>query len=266
MSKATNITTVDLGFKSLYLAGGMAAIVAGLVFRRNLGPEASIITARTPPAAAIDWFTLLQDNRLLGLTFLNIFDIVDYALVGLMFLALYYALRRYNKSYMALASALGFMGIAVYFASNTALSVLSLSDQYAAATSDAQRSMFLAAGQAIMAINPPGVIYPGTGNYLSFLLVAAAGLIISLVMLQSAVFSKATAYIGVLASAFDLACCIAIAYRPVISDICIFLIAAAGLLLMIWHILIGLRLIRLGRGAPAEAEKTGSINMEASYG
>lgn len=265
MSKATHFTTVDPGFKSLYLVGGAAAIVSAVVFRRNLGPEASLITGQVAPSTMIDWYTLLQDNRLLGLAFLNIFDIVDYALVGMMFLALYFALRRYNKSYMSLASALGFMGLAVYFTSNTALSVLSLSDQYAAATSDAQRSMLLAAGQAIMAANPPGVIYPGTGNYLSFLLVAAAGLIISLVMLQSALFSKATAYIGLLASAFDLACCIAIAYRPVISPICVFLIAAAGLLLMVWHILIGLRLIRLGRTALAEGEKTGSINREACY-
>jgi hypothetical protein len=265
MSKAANFTTVEPGFRSLYLAGGAAAIVAAIVFRRNLGPEASIITGQVAPAAMIDWFTLLQDNRLLGLTFLNVFDIVDYALAGLMFLALYFALRRYNKSYMSLAVAFGFMGLAVYFASNTALSVLSLSDQYAAATSDAQRSMLLAAGQAIMALNPPGVIYPGAGNYLSFLLVAVAGLIISLVMLQSAIFGKATAYVGLLASAFDLACCIAIAFQPVKSPVCVLLIAAAGLLLMVWHILIGLRLIRLGRIVSTEGEKTGPVNMEACY-
>jgi hypothetical protein len=48
-----------------------------------------------------------------------------------MFLALYAALRRANKSYMAIAMTLGFVGIAVYFASNTAFSMLSLSDQYA---------------------------------------------------------------------------------------------------------------------------------------
>ena len=112
-------------------------MTAGIIFRRNLGPEISLISGHTPPSTVIDWFTLLQNNRLLGLSLLNLFDIVDYALVGLMFLALYVALRRANGSYMAIATILGFVGIAVYFASNTAFSMLSLSDQYAAATTDA---------------------------------------------------------------------------------------------------------------------------------
>lgn len=265
MSKAISFTKADPGYKSLYLVGGVASIIAALVFRRNLGPEVSIITGQVAPADMAGWFTLLQDDRLLGFIFLNAFDIVDYALVGLVFLALYFDLRRYNKSYMALASALGFMGLVVYFASNTALSVLSLSDQYAAATSDAQRSMLLAAGEAIMAMNPPGVIYPGAGNYLSFLLLAVAGLVVSLVMLQSSIFSKATAFTGFLAGAFDLACCVAIAFHPVKSPVCVLLIAAAGLLLIIWHIFIGLRLIRLGLDVLME-DKTASMNTDACPG
>ena len=135
-------------WKGLFIVGGVAALVAGVVFRRNLGPEVYLITGQAPPVSAIDWFTLLQDNRLPGLTLLNLFDVVDYALAGLMFLALCVALWRYNKSYSLIATVLGFVGIAVFFASNTALSMLTLSDQYAAATTDAQRSIFLAAGQA----------------------------------------------------------------------------------------------------------------------
>jgi uncharacterized membrane protein len=136
------------------------------------------------------------------------------------------------------------VGIAAYFASTTAFEMLSLSDQYAAATTEAQRSMFLAAGQAVLAINNPGAIYQGTGIYMSFLLLAVAGLIISAVMLRSNIFSRVTAYIGILASAFDLAYCITFAFVPAI-EVC--LLSAAGLLLFIWHILIGLRLYQPGR-------------------
>ena len=244
MNRVTNAETADSAWKSLYRVGGVAALIAGVIFRRNLGPEISLFSAQKQPGTIIDWFTLLQNNRLLGLSYLNLFDIVDYALVGLMFLALYVALRRANQCYMAIATTLGFVGIAVYFASNTAFSMLSLSDQYAAATTDAQRSMFLAAGQAVLAINNPGAIYQGTGIYVSFLLLAVAGLIVSAVMLRSSIFGRVTAYMGILASAFDLAYCITFAFVPAMT---VYLLSAAGLLLMVWHILIGRRLYQLGR-------------------
>ena len=244
VNQIANAETADPAWESLYKVGGAAALIAGVIFRRNLGPEISLFSAQKQPDTMTGWFTLLQNNRLLGLSYLNLFDIVDYALVGLMFLALYVALRRASKSYMAIATTLGFVGIAAYFASNTAFSMLSLSDQYAAATTDVQRSMFLAAGQAVLAINNPGAIYQGTGIYMSFLLLAVAGLIISAVMLRSNIFSRVTAYVGILASAFDLAYCITFAFVPAMT---VYLLSAAGLLLMVWHILIGRRLYQLGR-------------------
>ena len=67
---------------------------------------------RTIPSSVIDWFGLLHTNRLVGLTLLNVFDIVNCVLIGLIFLGLYAALRRASGSYMMLAAALGFVGIA----------------------------------------------------------------------------------------------------------------------------------------------------------
>jgi hypothetical protein len=244
-------TETDSHWKSLYRVGGVAALIAGVIFRRNLGVEISLFSAQKQPDTMNDWFTLLQNNRLLGLSYLNLFDLVNYALVGLMFLALYAVLRRANQSCMAIATTLGFVGIAAYFATNIAFSMLSLSDQYAAATTEAQKTMLLAAGQAMLAINrfsSPGA-HPGAGGYMSLLLIAVAGLITSVVMLRSAVFNRTTAYVGILASAFDLAYCIAYVFVPAVDSelLAVCFIPAAGLLLMIWHILIGRRLFQLGR-------------------
>jgi len=243
-TKGKNSETVDPSWKNLYRVGAAAALIAALVFRRNIGAEITLFTGQAPPNTVVGWFTLLHDNSLLGLSFLNVFDIVDYALVGLMFLALYVELRRTNKSFMFIATALGLAGIVVYFISNTTFSMLSLSNQYASATTDAQRSMLLVAGQAVLANGNPGAIYQGTGVYTSFFFLAVADLIISAVMLRSNIFSKVTAYVGILASAFDLAYCITLAFLPAID---VFLLSASGLLLMIWHILIGRRLYQLGR-------------------
>jgi hypothetical protein len=251
MNQITNFGTSDSGWRSLYRAGGVAALIAGVIFRRNLAAEISLFSAQKQPASVMDWFTLLQNDRLLGLAFLNLFDLINYALVGLMFLALYALLRRADKSLMAIATTLGLVGIAVYFASNTALSMLTLSDQYASATTAAQRTTLLAAGQALLALNrfsSPGA-HPGAGGYLSLLLIAVAGMITSLVMLRSAVFNRATAFVGILASALDLAYCIAFAFLPTVDSdlLAVLFIPAAGLLLAIWHILVGWRLFQLGK-------------------
>ena len=63
----------------------MAALIAVVVFRRNIGAELSPLPAmgviRCGPATtlstALAWFALLQEHRFLGLTLLGFFDIVN---------------------------------------------------------------------------------------------------------------------------------------------------------------------------------------------
>jgi hypothetical protein len=243
------LKATDPSWRNLYRVGAIAALIAALVFRRNLGAaEIPMLIGQTPPETVVGWFTLLHNNSLLGLSFLNIFDIIDYALVGMMFLALYFALRKTNKSITAIATVLGFVGIIVYFVSNTAFSMLSLSNQYASATTDTDKSMLLAAGQTLLDSGyNPSAIYPSTGILLSMLLLAVAGLIMSAVMLRTNIFSKKTAIVGILASAFDLAYLLGLTFVQaadvyLLSASCI---ATAGFLLLVWHLLIGLKLYRL---------------------
>ena len=113
------------------------------------------------PAVVAGWFTLFRNNRLLALVDLNLFLILDTLLAVPILLALFVALRRVSESIMALATVLGLVGVAAFFASNTTFSMLSLSNQYAAAATDAQRSLYLAAGQAMIAL------YTGTAFQVS---------------------------------------------------------------------------------------------------
>jgi hypothetical protein len=73
-------------------------------------------------------------------------------------------------------------------------------------------------------------------------------MITSVVMLRSAVFNRATAYVGILASAFDLAYCLAFALVPRVDSqlLAIIFIPVAGLFSMIWHIMVGWKLYQLG--------------------
>ena len=228
-------------------------MIAALVFRRNLGAaEIPLVTGITPPGNVDGWFTLLRNNPLLGLTLLNFFDIANYALVAVMFLALFVALRQTSKSYTLIAATLSFLGAGIYIVSNSALPMLSLSNQYAIASTDAQKSTLLSAGQAVLASGfNPGAVYQSTGFYLSLLFVATAGVIISAVMLQSRIFSKTTAYVGVVAGSLDLIYLVGLVFVPAVDVplLGIICISSGGLFLMIWHLLIGLKMFKLGRNS-----------------
>ncbi len=174
---------------------------------------------------------------------------MNYALLGLMFLALYPALRRNNETYIRIAVILGLVGVVVYFASNQAFAMLSLRGHYAAATTEAQRAPLLAAGEALLAINNPGAVHQGTGIYLSFLLVTLAGLIISSVMLRSVIFSRLTAYLGILSHVLLLGYFVTLIFAPSLIAIPH---ATAATPLVLWELLIGRKLFQLAQDMPTE--------------
>ncbi|MHB1318814.1 MAG: DUF4386 family protein [Anaerolineae bacterium] len=248
-SDGDGVTAVS--WRAVYRIGGVATIIAGLVFRRNLAAEIGLFVRGESPVTAGDWFDLLERNRLLGLAYLNLFDIVNYMLVALMFVALCHALREISEGPIAVAGVLALLGIGAYLASNTAFSMLSLAEQYAAATDEAQRAGLRAAGEALLATGrfTGAGSHPGAGGYLSLLLIATAGLIMSRVMLQSRRFGRFIPVVGILANALDLAYCVAYVVLWAASPelLATLFIPAAGLLLMVWHILLGWRLYRMGR-------------------
>lgn len=261
MTNATDASkTADPTWQGLYTVGAVAALIAALGFRRNLGAaEIPLFTGIVPPGSVDGWFTLLHTNPLLGLTMLNVFDIADYSLVAIMFLALYIALRETSKSYTLIAATLSFLGAGIYIVSNPALPMLSLSNQYATAT-DAQKSTLLSAGQAVL-VNGynPGAAYQGTGFYLSLLLVAVADVMMSAVMLKNHVFGKATAYVGIVAGALDLVYLVGLVFVPIadVAVLGIICISSGGLFLMIWHMLVGIKMFKLSRKIPVN----GGVNL-----
>lgn len=218
----------------LYKTGSMAALLAAVLFRRNLGAELSLFTGvEAIPQTAVGWYDLLQTNPLVGLTFLALFDLVNYALVGLIFLALGAAFWQTNKSVAAVALGGGFVGIAVSFSSNISLTMLSLSQQDAVAATAMQSAALLDAGQSVLAANNPLAAFPSTGAYVSLLFIALAGLLFSVLLLSA---HRGTAVIGLLASGCDLAYCLTF---PLGAALPIYLfVAAAGLFWMIWHLLV----------------------------
>jgi hypothetical protein len=220
-------------WKPLYRAGAVAALIAALLFRRNIGAEVSLLTdVKAIPTTVADWYALLQANPFVGLSLLALFDLVNYIQVGVIFLALGAAFWQASKSVAALALTSGLVGVTLNLSSNISLTMFSFSQRYAAATSAAQRADLLTAGQAVLAGNDPLAAIPGTGALISLLLVALAGLFFSALLLPA---HRVTAVLGLLASGCDLAYCLVFpltAVAPVYL-----LLAAAGLFWMLWHLL-----------------------------
>ena len=241
-------TTENASRRHIYQIGAVAALIAAVVFRRNMGAEMTMFFGAAPNTSA-GWFSLLQTNSLLGIISLNFFDIIDYALVGIMFVALYVALRKTSKIYAGIAASLCLIGIAVYVVSDTSFEMASLSGQYASASTVVQKSTLLISAQTVLAKGVPGAGYQGAGGLVSLFLIAVAGLLVSSLMLRSKIFNGITGYIGILAGTLDFAYLIGLKFLPASSFILWSsgFVGGAGLLLMIWHLLIGLKLLQLGR-------------------
>lgn len=227
--------TIASAWKPLYRVGGAAALtIVGIMVIQII-----VFIAWPPPSTVLGYFTLFHKNGLLGLLSLDLLYIVDTVLVIPLYLALYAALRRASPSFMAIALALGLVGIAAYFASNTAFEMLSLSNQYAAATTDVQRSLFQASGQAMLAI------YQGTAFDVYYILNAVTMLIISVVMLRSTLFGKVTAYLGIVAGVLML-------IPSTAGTIGLYFAFGSLAPTVIWLILIGRRLFMLAQGVSKE--------------
>lgn len=229
----------DGAWSSLYRAGGTAGVIVGTLFLL----EMIVYIASSAPSLtdAAGWFTLLHNNRLVGLVDFGILELYGLVLFVPLFLALYAALRRSNESYMAIATVLALVGTAANFATNKLFTLLSLSDLYAAAPTEALKVQFLAAGQAVLAVSAAGGI---SGSVEGGIPVAIAGLVISYVMLRSSLFGKVTAYVGIMANGVGLAMYIGAAATTTMGGSPLF--GVFFLLFVAWLLLIGRKLLQLG--------------------
>ncbi|MGB2676372.1 MAG: hypothetical protein WAN12_04740 [Candidatus Acidiferrum sp.] len=232
--------TAEPGWKSLYKLGGITALIM-VVF-----PLAEVAINFLPGVAGlsqgtvtvIDWFTLFQYHSFLALRNLGLLNIIGAAFLAPTILAIYSALRRDQGAYGAFGTILFFVGLAVYLASSRAFPMLSLSGQYASATTDAQRALLAAAGQAMLAEGQSRAGIP---------LIEFACLVISAVMLRGRVFSKATACAGILGNALLIVVEIIATFVGGLPNAGFVIAICGGLLLMTWYLLVGRRLLQLGR-------------------
>src|SRR5512140_1107226 len=220
---------MDNRWGTLYRLGAAAAV--GLL----------VFVTTPPPDTVTGWFALFHRNALLGLLDMDLLLIVDQVLIAVMFLAVCVALRRANPSWIAIALLLAVAALAAYLASNPALEMLALSRQYAVATTDAGRTVALAAGQAMVAQ------WTGSAFSVGYVLGALAFLIAASVMLRSNVFGRMTAWVGLVFGVASLV--------PASAGTVGIVFSLVSLVPMwLWLILVARQLLRLAHHEPAMRE------------
>jgi hypothetical protein len=231
----------ESGRQSLYMLGGAAALLVVLTALIEI-----LITflpgGYTAAETVIDWFVLLEQNPFLGLRNLGLLNIVMTALGIPMMFALYWVHRKGNQPLAALAMILSFIGVAVFYATNRAFPMLDLSIQYAAATSEAQRRILEAAGQAMLSVGQSHT--PGT--FLAFFLSEIAGILMAIVMLRGKVFNQAAAFSGMIGYGFLLVFEILSSFVPSSHNAILILAMIGGLSNIAWYILVARQLFQLG--------------------
>ena len=242
------VESVDSTWSSLLKVGGAAALLCALMYVITLVVYVPANLASPPPATVLEWFEVFEGSPVTGLFYLGLADVIIMLLWGPMALALYAVLKQTNQTWSLIATAFVFVGMAVFLATNTAFSMLSLSQEYAAAATEAEKTILLAAGQSMLAVTR------GTGQlYAGMQLVWLAGLVLSIVMLRSKEFSKATAWVGILGFGLLVVGIIGGGhytstgdYTAIQAAIVAVQYIGGGLLSLVWYILVGLRLWKLG--------------------
>lgn len=237
--------TTDSSWREIYVVGGIVALLAlagtltDIAITMIPGWEAS-----TVPATIQAWFTQFQSNRLLGLRNLDLLN-VTISLIGIpMYLALYGAHRRVSQAYAALALIVVLAGTVVFTTSNAALPMLELSKQYSVALTDAQRLALESAGVALLARGAHGSL----GAFMGFFLSSIGTLLMGLAMLKGRVFTRVTAWVGIVGITLLLIYTIGSTFVPEAGAAMMAFALPGGVLLMAWNVMVAKKLFQLGRG------------------
>jgi len=231
-------------WQSMYVLGGVATVIAlvGVVLDVIIGSTTGGNLSALPQTA-IDRFAQFQIAPLLGLYNLDLLNIFNQIMLIPAYVALYAVQRKANSAYALLALIIFLVGTTIFVTTNTALPMLELSNKYASATTDSQRTLLAAAGEAMLARGTHG----GLGVFIGFLLPNIAGLIMSFAMLTGKVFNKITSYLGIAGSALILLYIVLVTFAPSIKDMATAFAMPGGLLLMAWMIMFTIRLFQVAR-------------------
>ena len=237
---ADNGSKVVDRLRRTFAIGGIAALLSALGALVDIGVGmATGGSVSAIPHDAVGRFAELVANPLLGLYHLDLLNLVTTLLMVPVLYACWHALRRESTA-AGLALAVGIIGVSVFIANNAALPMLGLSEDYASADAP-RRALLAAAGEAVLAKGAHGT----PGVIAGFLLATVANLLLSGAMLETKVFSRATAILGLCGNLLLGVYLVLVTLLPRVQDMALFFAAPGGLMAIAWMLLMTARLFRL---------------------
>ena len=225
-----------LQWRGLLVTGAWCAFAAVVMIVLEIGRY----LVWPPPSSTAGFFDLLLENPVLGLISLDLLFIVSNTLAYLVHIALAVVLWRVNRSAVVIALAFGVVGTAAFMSSTRPVEMLTLAHAYADADA-AGRTALLATGDGMLAT------WTGTGYDVYYFFGFATLLILTVLMLRSSIFTRATAVWG-LASAVLMA--VPANFGQVgMAFAMVSLVPWSVFALLVWR-----RLLHLARPAVATAE------------
>jgi hypothetical protein len=184
--------------------------------------QIAVFIAYPYPKTVAGWYMLLQDKPLVGLIDLDLVLVVDNVLLVVIALAIYVTLRAISPSVVAAATGLWLLAIGMFIASNPAVQMLKLSEQFATAATDEQRSQAVAAGQAMLAT------WEGSAFQVSYVVGQLAGILIGIVMLRTRLFGRLVPYVLIIGNV--------VGFGYYLPKIGLAVSAFSGVVLWVWYI------------------------------
>lgn len=243
MCNQTLVTgTIDTKWKNIILLGSICTFIAlvgtviDIVFGTITGGNLAGL-----PQTAVGRFLQMRNNPLLGLYNLDLLNIIVQLIMIPSYLALYVALSKVNPGYSLLALIVFLVGTIAMVTGNAALPMNELSSNYFAASSESQKILLAAAGEALLAKG----IHGSYGMFIGFILPNLGGVIISWVMLKSGIFSKTNAWLGIAGSIIISLYLVLVTFVPEVKSMATLFAAPGGLMLMAWMFMFALRLKKI---------------------
>jgi hypothetical protein len=234
----------EFQWRGIYIIGGIATIIAligivlDIVFGSTTGGNLSAL-----PQTAVDRFAQFQINPLLGLYNLDLLNIINQLILIPAYFALFAAHRKTNIAFALLTLIIFLVGTTIFVTTNTALPMLELSHKYAVASTESQKTLLAAAGEAMLARGTHGSL----GVFIGFLVPNIAGLVMSFTMLTGKVFGKTTSFFGIAGNALMLIYIVLVTFAPNIKDMATAFAMPGGLMAMAWMIMFTIRLFQISR-------------------
>ena len=236
--------TAANSWKWIYKFGAIAALAAMLANLLDVllgfgGTEMVTYGSKS----AVEWFAVYHESWFRGVYALGILNTVYMVAM----LPVYFALVGAHLQKHAMAGALTIIifitAMSIYISNNAAIPLLVLSNKYSLASTEMQRTILIAAGEAVLSRGEDFT----AGSFIPLFLSGLAALCISVVMLRGGIFGKVNAWIGIVGFTFLSLFTIIATFIPALYQLAFYLLGSmGGLLALSWFALVARRLFQLG--------------------